>query len=201
MFMKKQIYSILNDDHDCLYRGLQNLKKMIEKGDKKESIHNVLKLISFEFSSHFYREEEMMDTYEYSDTKRHRYTHAMLTQVLQTFINNITHDRYVLKAADVDHIDSLLTEHIAIDDVPLEKYMAKIEKAENEEDMFSKISFHHRASLWIKMKFSHIKIASRILMFPRRPLFYKNVPKSSRSARQSQNEENKKYHGWYYGNF
>ena len=201
MFNEKHIYSVLNDDHDCLYRGLQNLKKMVIDGDDRESIINVLRLITYEFSSHFYREEELMETYKFHDLKHHRYTHSLLMQTLQTIVSNMTHDNYTLRASDIAHIDNILTSHIATDDMPLETFMSKIKKPENEDDLFAKISFSHRAVLWAKMKLSHIKTASKVfILSQKRPPQNGFAVAPKKAGQRTQHERNKTYYGWYYGN-
>ena len=200
MFMEKHIYSVLNDDHDCLYRGLQNLKKMIITRDDKQSIINVMRLIAYEFSSHFYREEELMETYRYHDLRHHRHTHSMLMQTLQTLTSNVMNDAYEPKASDIDHIDKLLTGHIVSDDAPLELFMNKIKKPENEDDMFAKISFTQRTVLWAKMKLSHIRTASKVFLFSHKKLPPTKAYTTKKAARNAHRERSKAYYGWYYGN-
>ena len=197
--LKRHVYSILNDDHDQLYHALKNLRKMIENKDDETSIYNVLTIINYDFYLHFYREEEMMETYKYPELKNHRYTHSVLTQVLQTIISNIVHSNYILTVDDIDHIDNMLTQHIGVDDTPLEKYMSNIKKSNNEEDLFSNIPFSHKIILLVKLLFSHIKKASTTFIMP-----HKSIPihKSTiMTPRQRQQEEIRKHHGWYYGNY
>ena len=196
---KKHIYSVLNDDHDHLFQGLQNLRKMVEEKEKKESIETVLRIIAYEFTLHFYREDELMETYHYTETRLHKYSHAMLSQIINTVILQITKDGHALTVEDIDYIDQLLTSHIANDDAHLEKFLVNVEVPKNSEELFAAMPFWHKVILWTKLQLAHFKKATKHMIVQK--VIRVPVKKPANSVKQHIHDAKRNHHGWYYGNY
>ena len=184
----KRIYSVINNDHDYLFNSLHNLRKMITGIADKDAISNVLRLITFEFQSHFIREEEMMEAHKFPQLEEHRQSHLVVTQVLLTIISSMTHSDREMTTDDVDYINDLLIRHISVDDAPFEKFMDRIKTPNTDSRAFSTASLSQRALQLIGLLSSRAGRSFKAFGSPQESVEAAPLPTAAKTARQGQTE-------------
>ena len=223
---RSRIYSVLNDDHSHLFQILKELKRIAsEKHNvglgqltQQQTCAEKLNSLIDDTAAHFSREEVLMRAFRYKGLDEHRNNHLLLLRNIQTFQSKLARDKIPLTTGDLIYLDAWLTNHIREDDRRLEDFLADHPMVE-EPGTISSIGMNSlgpraiafgalNLMLWIKLCFltgSSDKVkknrdralqsaASRL-----RHISRQNAVNSSPKQRQEQ--ANKDYSGWYYGNY
>jgi len=115
----------IDEDHQKLVELYNLLSHSIEEGASAEYIAVVLEeMISFTVW-HFRHEERLMVLYNYPDLAAHRTEHNDLIDSAQE-VQQKFQQKKMLTEADIDYLETWLTEHILGHDMRLGFYLLKV---------------------------------------------------------------------------
>ena len=220
-----RIYSVMNDDHSHLFQMLKELKRLASEtgGNSDDAERRIkasaekLQLLIDDTAIHFSREEVLMRSFRYTALNEHRNNHLQLLRSIQTYQTKFSREGKPLTATDFEYLDVWLTKHIQDDDRRLEEFFAehpmvaepdaltaKDKRAIGPHSVFFGVS---KLLLWVKLRcFSdefdkRKKNRDRALQNAASRMRHISQQKARiKSPKQQQEETNRSYSGWYYGN-
>jgi hemerythrin len=223
---RSRIYSVMNDDHSHLFQCLKELKRLV--GGRGKSVLDPaaahlacaeqLKLLIDDTAIHFSREEVLMRAFRFHGLDEHRNNHLSLLRSIQTYHSQFLRQGKPLTVGDLEYLDTWLTKHIREDDRKLEDFLAD-HPMMVEPDALSPRDARSIGPTSIAFGFQKVMLWAKLCLF-RNPIDrrQRNRERAQQSAasrlrhisrqnaqaaspKQRQEEANKTYSSYYYGNY
>jgi hemerythrin len=115
----------IDEQHQMLFRLLNDLSESIEKKDAVDTVYLVSKMQAYAIF-HFSTEERLMDKYGYPEFSTHKEEHETFQARIRDFESQIKNDKLLLAQKIRDYIADWIVKHLIGTDKKLAPFLLTI---------------------------------------------------------------------------